>query len=656
MDTSKFTKHISLKNIEINDVFWKTFMERIRTQVLPYQWEALNDRVPGAAPSYAMRNFKLAAEKTHPELDYGVDPAVGHGGPVWTDNDYAKWLEAVAYTLIRRRDEELEKTADASIEIVCNAQQPDGYLNTYYINTDPGKRFTDLMSNHELYCLGHLIEGAAAYYEATGKRKLLDALIRYVDCVDRHIGPEEGKLHGYCGCEMIELALVKLYQVTGEEKHLRLSKYFIDQRGQAPLYFEEEMKRNGNTFYWKDSYFQMQYYQAGKPVRDQHIAEGHAVRAVYLYSGMADIAKLTGDDELLNACNDLWDNIVNRQMYITGSIGQSSYGETFTFDYDLPNDTVYAETCAAIGLAFFAQRLTSINPKGIYADVLEKTLYNGIISGMSLDGRHFFYVNPLEVFPEACEKSMIYKHVDIQRQKWFGCACCPPNLARIVASLGSYVHSLNDNTLYTHLFPASDASVFLAGQEVKIKIETKYPWEGRVDITFALAAKTLFRYGFRLPGWCRQYHILLNGRDIPYTIENGYLLIKREWDNGDSITLDLEMPVTLIEANPKVRQNIGKTAVMRGPVVYCLEEADNGKELFKIHLGDNPDFVCRYEADFLGGVAALYSTGKKQRDWDGDTLYRPAVEGAWDEIKLRWIPYYAWANRTPGEMILWVYK
>ncbi|GHU72692.1 hypothetical protein FACS189450_10950 [Spirochaetia bacterium] len=656
MDKSKYTTHIPLNDVKINDSFWAPFMERVRTKVIPYQWEALNDRIPGAEPSYAMRNFKLAAQLTHPELNYGVDNAVGFGGMVFQDSDLAKWIEAAAYSLVWHPDPALEKTLDEAIDIICNAQQADGYLNTNYIIKGLDKRFTNLKDNHELYCFGHFLEGAVAYFEATGKRKLMDALIRYADCIDKHIGSEEGKLHGYPGHEIAEMALLRLYNITGDEKHLKLAKYFIDQRGKQPLYFEEETKRNGNEFYWKDSYVKYQYYQAGKPVRDQHAAEGHAVRAVYLYSGMADIARLTGDEALMNACDDLWNNIVNRQMYITGAIGQSTYGEAFSYDYDLPNDTVYGETCASIGLAFFAKRMASIVPKAVYADVLEKALFNGIISGMSLDGKSFFYVNPLEVIPEASLKDRSRRHVKIERQKWFACACCPPNLVRIIASLGSYVHSANADTLYTHLFLGSEAAVKVGGKDVKVGIETKYPWEGHVGISFKLEDKAQFTYGIRIPGWCNKFTLVLNNGTADYTLKDGYALIHREWKSGDKLDLTLDMPVTLIEANPRVRENIGKTAVMRGPVVYCLEEADNGPGLFKLHAGDAKDAAVRYEKDLLEGVVTISFTGKKEKDWQEDALYRSATDTAFEDKELRLIPYYAWANRKIGEMTVWVNK
>jgi DUF1680 family protein len=658
MDPSTHSEFIRLRDITVTDQFWGAFMERVRTKVLPYQWKALNDGIPGAEPSYCVRNFKLAAELTHPELDYGIPRDSGFGGMVFQDSDLAKWIEAAAYSLAWHPDGDLEKTLDEVIDIIGNAQQGDGYLNTYYIINGLEKRFTNLKDNHELYCLGHCIEAAAAYYEVTGKRKLLDAMIRYVDCVDAHIGPEEGKLHGYPGHEIAEMALVRLYTVTGDDKHLRLAAYFINQRGRRPLYFEEETRRNGNSFFWQDSPFGYQYYQAGKPVREQLTAEGHAVRAVYLYSGMADVARHTGDDELFAACKALFANITRRQMYLTGAIGQSSYGESFSYDYDLPNDTAYAETCAAIGLAFFARRMASLEPRADYADVLEKTLYNGIISGMALDGESFFYVNPLEVLPQASRKDRRMKHVLIQRQKWFGCACCPPNLARIIASLGSYVHSAAKDTLYTHLYLGSAARISLAGGKLDITIATRYPWDGGVTIDLNPEAPAPFTYGLRIPGWCQTFSLTLNGGPAPYTLRDGYALINRTWRAGDQIILTLDMPVTLVETNPGVRANQGKLALMRGPLVYCLEEQDNGKELYKLHMalrqGTPRDLSVQYEEQLLKGLCSITLTGTREQDWPNGALYRSLADRRCKDQKLTFIPYYAWANRGGGEMTVWV--
>jgi DUF1680 family protein len=657
MNPSTCSEFIKLKNITINDSFWTPFMERVRTKVIPYQWEALNDRVPGAEPSRCMRNFKIAARLTHPELDYGEDNSAGHGGFVFQDSDAAKWIEAAAYTLVWRPDGELEKTIDGAIDIICNAQQSDGYLNTYYIIKGLEGRFTNLKDNHELYCLGHFIEAAAAYYEAAGKRKLLDAMMRYVDCVDRHIGPEEGKLHGYPGHEIAEMALARLYELTGNEKHLKLAQYFIYERGKRPCFFaEEERRRNAGKAGDGEQYH---YHQAHKPVREQTEAVGHAVRAVYLYSGMADVSRLTGDRELLKACEGIWDNIVKRQMYITGAIGQSVHGEAFTFDYDLPNDTVYGETCAAIGLAFFARRMASIRPRGVYGDVLERALFNGILSGMSLDGNAFFYVNPLEVFPGSCLKDRSLGHVKFERQKWFACACCPPNLARIIASLGAYVHSVKGNSVYTHLFAGSETRVLVGGKNVSVKIETRYPWEGSVNISFTMeGGVAAFTYSFRIPGWCKTCAVTLNGKEAAYTIRDGYALMSREWRSGDTVTVLFDMPVSFVEANPRVREDAGKTALMRGPVVYCLEEADNGTELFKIRTGhpDPKDVNVRFEKDLLGGVTTVSFKGRKLKDWEGDDLYRNTADAVYEDKDLTWIPYYAWANRKSGEMLVWVHK
>jgi DUF1680 family protein len=659
MDGSQFTTYLSLKQVTIKDSFWSPFMERVRTKVIPYQWKALNDRIPGAEPSYCIRNFKLAAELTHPELDYGIPKDAGFGGMVFQDSDLAKWIEAAAYSLAWHPDRELEQTIDETIDIICHAQQDDGYLNTYYIINGLEKRFTNLRDNHELYCLGHFIEAAAAYYETAGKRKLLDAMIRYVDCVDRYIDPEKEKLHGYPGHEIAEMAFVRLYEVTGDEKHLKLAKYFIDERGKRPYYFAEEERRRNPDKAPEATVEQYHYHQAHKPVREQTEAVGHAVRAVYLYSGMADVTRLTGDGGLLKACEDIWGNIVKRQMYITGAVGQSVHGEAFTFDYDLPNDTVYGETCAAIGLAFFARRMASIRPRGVYGDVLERALFNGIISGMSLAGDAFFYVNPLEVFPGSCLKDRSLGHVKFERQKWFACACCPPNLVRIIASLGAYVHSIKGNSVYTHLFTGSETRVLVGGKNVSVKIETRYPWEGSVNISFTMEGSgAAFTYGFRIPGWCKTYAVTLNGKDAAYTIRDGYALMNREWRSSDTITVLFDMPVSFVEANPRVREAAGKTALMRGPVVYCLEEADNGTELFKIRTGhpDPKDVNVRFDEDLLEGVTTVSFKGRKLKDWEGDDLYCNTADAVYEETNLTWIPYYAWANRKSGEMLVWVHK
>lgn len=646
MNKNKFSKPLPMDSINVKDNFWRKMMELARTHVIPYQWEALNDRIEGAEPSYCMQNFKIAAGMMEGEFK----------GFVFQDSDFAKWIEAVGFSLMWNKDEGLERIADEAIDIVCAAQQPDGYLDTYYIINGLDKRWTNLRDNHELYCLGHLIEGAVAYYEATGKEKLLNAVVKYVDYVDTIFGPEENKMHGYPGHEVIEMALIKLYKIKKNEKYLKLAKYFIDERGKAPLYFEEEGKKYNNKFWWEDSYFKYQYYQAGKPVREQDTAEGHAVRAVYLYSGMADVARETDDDELLEACKVLWNNMTKKQMYITGGIGSSQYGEAFTYNYDLPNDTIYAETCASIGLVFFARRMLEIEPKAQYADVMEKALYNGIISGMSLDGTKFFYVNPLEVVPEASEKDHLRAHVKVERQKWFGCACCPPNIARLLASIGSYAYSLKEDKIFMHLYMGGEISANLSGNNVLFNIETNYPWDESIKITTNMKEETNFEFALRIPEWCRKYSIKVNNEDVKYETIDGYAYIDRTWKDADEINIFFEMPIEIMTANVNVRGNIGKVAIMRGPIVYCLEEEENGNDLHRVYLSNNPELTNNYEKDFLGGVVTIEGNGKmlQKEDGDEDKLYKSNAQIKFEDKKLKWIPYYSWANRTPGEMIVWL--
>jgi len=392
-----------IKNVRVKDEFWAKRLQQVREVLIPYQWEALNDRIPAVEPSHAIENFRIAAGEKEGEF-YGW---------VFQDSDVAKWLEVVGYCLMNHSDQELERLADDVVELMANAQQPDGYLNTYFTIKEPAGRWTNLRGNHEMYCAGHMIEAAVAYYEATGKRKLLDVVCRLADHIDAAFGPEPGKRRGYPGHEEIELALVKLYRATGEERYLRLSKYFIDERGQEPHYYDIEAKARGDNT--PGGKYDKAYSQAHLPVRKQTTAVGHAVRAMYLYSGMAAVAAETNDETLVTACKRLWNNLTKRQMYITGGIGSAVQGEAFTFDYDLPNDTAYTETCAAIGLVFWAHRMLHLDTDGEYADVMERALYNGALSGISLDGKKYFYVNPLEVWPEACEKRQDQKHVDTPR-------------------------------------------------------------------------------------------------------------------------------------------------------------------------------------------------------------------------------------------------
>ena len=638
-------KPLPLTGMQVTDRFFAPRIDLVRTQMLPYQWEALNDRLKDTEPSHCIENFRIAA---------GISRGEYHG-MVFQDSDLYKWLEAVAYQLAVRPDLSLREAADSAIRLIGQAQTPEGYLNTYYQTHPDERRFSNLQNNHELYCAGHLIEAAVAFAQTVGDTRLLDVARRYADLIDRVFGPEEGKLHGYPGHEIIEMALVRLFRLTGEERYLRLARYFIDQRGQAPLYFEEEARRDGNRdFVWNETFMRYQYYQAGKPVREQTEAEGHAVRAVYLYSGMADVAAETGDQTLFEACRTLFDNIVSRRMYITGAIGSTHVGEAFTYDYDLPNESVYAETCAQIGLCFFAQRMLNSEMDGRYADVIERALYNSVLSGMSLDAKRFFYVNPLEVVPEACEKDDRLRHVKPQRQKWFGCACCPPNLARFLGSLPSYAFSAGGDTLYMHLYIGGEVRVALAHAEVHLSVESDYPWDGRVRLT----VHTPGEYGIavRISGWCRGYELKVNGESVSSEPVRGYVSLNRVWREEDMVELNLKMPVTLMRANPAVRADTGKLCVVRGPLVYSLEEADNGKDLHLLRLPLQTAFEVHDEPQLLGGIRTIRCNAfRRSKSFAEGQLYAP-VCGAEEmtETQLTWIPYFAWANREPGEMAVWI--
>ena len=613
----------------------------VREKMIPYQWDALNDRVPGAEPSHAIENLRIAAGEKSGK----------YRGMVFQDSDVAKWLEAVAYRLASHPDAEWEEKADSVIDLVARAQQPDGYLNSYYTIVEPGQRWTNLAENHELYCAGHFIEAAVAYYEATGKDKLLNVVCKLADHIDSVFGPEPGKKKGYPGHEEIELALLRLYRVARDKRYLNLARYFVEERGQKPHYFEIEAKQRGEDVFLHWGKWAYQYSQAHVPLRKQAMAEGHSVRAMYLFIAAADLALETGDEELLKVCETLWDNTANHRMYVTGGIGSQEYGEGFTVDYDLPSDTAYAETCAAIGLFLWGWRMLKINPDRKYTDVMERALYNGIISGMSLEGDRFFYVNPLEVSPELSKVRRDHRHVASTRQDWFGCACCPPNLARLLASINRYIYSYSEGGLYVHLFADSKVEFVVGQTEVELSQETDYPWDERVRITFTMERDCNFGVHVRIPGWCSNPEIQVNGNVVEAsTPSNGYVILKRKWRHGDQLQLKLPMPVEMVYAHPKVRETIGCVALQRGPVVYCLEEVDNGSNLPALSLGGNPKF--RIETDPDLHVPVIMTKGYRLQE-SGDELYTTQVPRT-IATEIKAVPYYSWDNREPGEMLVWI--
>lgn len=644
--TLQTAKALSVSEYQIQDPFWTNFIDLVRNVVVPYQWEALNDRIPGAEPSRAIRNFKIAAGEEQGDY-YGM---------VFQDSDVAKWLEAVGYLLTSNRNPELEEIADSVIDTISKAQQEDGYLNTYYTLKEPGKRWTNLAECHELYCAGHMIEAAVSYYQATGKRKLLDVVCKFADHISDTFGTKPGQIRGYDGHQEIELALMKLYEVTGNNKYVELCRFFLQERGSQPHFYDSESeKRDGAVHFGKWIVEEKEYSQSHEPITKQETAVGHAVRFAYMCTAMAHLAGVTGDREMLEASRRLWNNMASKRTYITGAIGSQSHGEAFSFDYDLPNDTAYAETCASCGLVFYAHRMLQLEPDSRYADMMERALYNTVIGGMSADGKSFFYVNPLESHPQACADNRTVHHVKPVRQGWFGCACCPPNVARLLASLGQYVYTFSENTVYAHLYVGGEASINLEGGKVVLRQEANLPWNGDIKFT-VVSAETGFELALRIPEWSDQTELFVNGSLIKLdSMHRGYLIVKHALAEGDVVELKLSMPVNRMKSHPLVRQTGGKTAIQRGPLVYCLEEADNGKNLHQLLLTKQSNFKIQSFSELGTEMISIKAEGirRASNTW-GETLYRRDFDENELPADLIFIPYFAWANRGVGEMRVWV--
>ncbi|QGH34297.1 glycoside hydrolase family 127 protein [Gracilibacillus salitolerans] len=631
---------IPLKHVKITDDFWKRKIDLAKDVIIPYQWDALNDNIPGAAPSHAIENFRIAAGLSDGEFK----------GMVFQDSDVAKWLEAASYSLIYKYDPELEKTMDEVIELIGQSQLEDGYLNTYFTVKEPEKRWKDICHGHELYCAGHMIEAAVAFYEATRKDSLLKIVSKYVDYIITIIGAEERKLKTYPGHPELELALVKLYEVTGENKYFDLMVYFIEERGKQPSVF---LKESSLGLANNDKWFHLDYHQAHARLDEQDTAEGHAVRAVYLYAGMADLAKYTNSEKWKKRLEILWGNVVEKRMYVTGGIGSQGHGERFTLDYDLPNNVAYAETCASIGLVFWAQRMLQIEAKQTYGDVMEKALYNGVLSGMSLDGKKYFYVNPLEMNPEVTEYRHDHQHVESERVGWFGCACCPPNIARLLTSLGNYIYTQKENTIYTHLYVGNQTSFQINDQEVMLTQKTDYPWSGEVSMSLQLDKSDIFTLAFRQPAWSNHIRVMINGTKVKLdTIKDGYIYLSQQWKDRDEVTIEFDMSVHIVRSNPKVRENAGKVALQRGPIIYCLEEVDNGSNLHAMKINPREQVTVINSSLDLESVPVIKGTGVRESASFG--LYMFDQEPEEDIIEWQAIPYSYWGNRGKGEMLVWL--
>jgi len=634
---------LPLQSIRITDPFFAARMDTARDVSIPYMWDALHDAIPGVDRSGCIANFEIAAGKHQ-----GT-----HTGWWFQDSDLYKWIEGACFALAAKPDPALEERIDEAIALVAAAQQEDGYLDTYYIIGGLDRRFTNLRDHHELYVAGHLFEAAAAHNETTGKRALLDVACRFADCLCAHFGPEEGKNHGYPGHQEVELGLVKLYRATGERRYLELAKYFLDVRGQQPYFYDEESRLRGEAPARDKSRYKRipySYHQAHRPVREQTEAAGHAVRQLYMLCGMADVGALADDPTLVDAADTVLANIADTQMYITGGVGSTHAGEAFSFDYDLPPERCYCETCASIALMMAAARMGRIRKNGRYGDLVERALYNTVLAGVSLDGTKYFYMNPLEVWPERCERRQDMQ-IDPERLGWFGCACCPPNVLRTLTGLGQYIYAADEDHLYIEQYIASEAALTLGGAKVSVQLDAHFPWSGDVALRIRAERPAAFVLRLRLPAWAKGAALRICGCDVQPVVQNGYIVIDRTFADGDEIALSFPMQPRALRADPRTPNYAGKTALMRGPLVYCLEEADNGPQLWNLKA-DLRRATAERRDDLLGGVTLLSCEGLRE-----SARMRALYEEAETEktpAKLTFVPYYAWGNRGRGEMCVWV--
>ncbi len=611
------------------------YQRRIREVVIPYQYQILCDEIEDAQKSHVIQNFINAGKVLR-----GEGAGDGFYGMVFQDSDAAKWLEAAAYSLACCPDENLEHTADELIRVIADAQEPDGYLDTYYTIQDRKKRWTNLLEGHELYCAGHMIEAACAYFEATGKDTLLQVMEKNVAHIYDHFITEQNE--GAPGHPEIELALLKMYHLTGKKHCLALAEYFINTRGQNPDFYREEAKQRSWTV-WGNNGDDDDYQQSGLPVRKQKDAVGHAVRAVYLYTGMADLASTTDDASLYAACRRLWESITRRRMYVTGGIGSTVHGEAFSTDYDLPGDTAYCETCAAIGLIFFASRMLENELNGEYADIMERAFYNAVLAGIQLDGKRFFYVNPLEVNPGISGVIQTHSHVLPTRPKWYACACCPPNAARLINSLGSYAYGENEDTVFCHLFAEGDIA---AKNGIAFHCKTKYPY----DFCITYTMKTDGRLAIRIPGWSRSYALSVNGKAVEISPEQGYVFLTVK--NKDAVCLKLDDAPHYIYASARVPALTGRVALSRGPLIYCFEGIDNEKDILSLSLKSGGTLQASpWDGQLLNGTVTI--TAEAYRRNDTNSLYTEETPD-WKPCTATAVPYYTWGNRGENQMRVWM--
>jgi DUF1680 family protein len=623
---------IPFADVRITGPFWRERLDTVLKSTIPSQHVKLKE--VGILDS-------LKLPKPVPPLTI---PRNSHNFTmqVFWDSDVGKWIEAAAYALAHRRDADIEAKIDAIVDDLERAQSPDGYLNCWYNGREPEKRWTNLRDNHELYNAGHLLEGAVAYFRATGRRKMLDIMERYVDHIAATFGHGPGQKRGYPGHQEIELALVKLYRLTGDRRRLDLASYFIDERGSQPHYFTQEALARGDdpASYWARTY---EYNQSHIPVREQTRVVGHAVRAMYMASAMADLALELDDEGLKRACEALWRDVTTAQMYVTAGLGPKETNEGFTEPYDLPNETAYAETCASVALIFWAHRMLHLDLDGRYADVMELALFNGALTGLARDGTHYFYSNPLESRGQH------------RRWEWHVCPCCTMNVSRLVASVAGYAISAREDGVAFHFYGGFETTATLGGVNVVLRETSDYPWVGEVRIDIDPETPAAFDLKLRIPGWAKGATAAVNGEPIALHPMNGYATIHRTWRKGDGAALDLKMPAERLYAHPNVRMDVGRAALRRGPLIYCVEEADNpGGPVQTLALPRSAPLDAAWKPDLFGGAMTLKASAKRLVPGnEPGALYsteRPATRDA----PLVALPYHLWANRRPGSMEVWV--
>ena len=608
-------KEINMKKVTLNDPFWSPRQKLITDVTIPYMEKILRDEIEGAEKSHAVKNFRIAAGLEEGEF-YGM---------VFQDSDVYKWLEAASYALYLKPDRELEKRFDETVELVAMAQQADGYLNTWFTVKQPGKRWTNLLECHELYCAGHLFEAAAAAFEALGKTRLLAVSERFAE----HIIAQFMDNDAIPGHEEIEIGFLRLYHITGKKQYLQMALRFLNSRGKNPAWFAENTPEgDGSPFaeYALDPKNNV-YNQSDLPIREQTTSRGHAVRMMYLMTAMADAAVSTGDTELYEVCERVMKNTAERKMAVTGGLGARAEGESFGDDFELPNDTCYNETCASVAAVFFLQKLLLGRAKSEYADLMERELYNGALSGMQLDGKRFFYVNPLEADPKRSGILPELKHSLIERPQWYSCACCPPNLARLITSLGKYIFGEDDGCIYAHLYIGCEAEL----EHAKITLNSSFPWESSGEFTVCPKTDAEFSLALRIPEYAEKTEISVNQKGAEYTVRDGYAYIKRHWTAGDKVRFSFAAEPRLIFSDERVKNNAGCAALAMGPLIYCFEQADNSTALCDMTLQKSEKPTRgEYMPEMLNGIVPL----------------RMGEHHA--------IPYYAWSNRGANAMRVWV--